>query len=116
MQFDDVTVTRVNAASFLRLLHRVMPLERRFYSLMQRYQNQAGLLSVRWGEFNLHFPGSWLASACDAVYKRPESNNPEFFELLAPLATALRHGAIVDVGAALGMYILNFRALTDRPI
>ncbi|HEY7165099.1 MAG TPA: FkbM family methyltransferase [Candidatus Binatia bacterium] len=116
MQFADQPITPVSSASFLRFLHRALPLERRFLPLLRCYQEDPGLLSVPWGEFQLHFPGSWLPGASDAVYKKPRNNNPEFFDLLAPITATLDWGSIVDVGAALGVYILNFRAITDRPI
>ena len=115
-ELTDAHVTPVKRTKILRLLHRALPLERKFLPLIEAYGSEPGLLSVPWGKFRLHFPSDWLADTCDAIYKAPESNNPEFFELLAPVVGKLQWGCIVDVGAAIGVYILNFRALTTMPM
>ena len=116
MDLKELPVTAVKPSRVMRLMHRVLPLERKLFPLVDGYGNGPGLLSVPWGDFRLHFPRKWLAHVCDAVYKGPHENNPEFFEILAPLVPELEAGTIVDVGAAIGVYILNFRALTNAPI
>src|SRR5215470_5950249 len=88
-------VVPVKATKAMRLLHGAVPLERKFCVLLRRYRNHTGLLSVPWGDFQLHFPSSWLNDVCDAVYKTPHSNQPEFFELIAPLIPNLKRGSIV---------------------
>lgn len=115
-KFERISVTCVRATTMLRLLHRMLPLERRFFALLRGYGAVRGLLSVPWGKFRLHFPSRWLPDVCGAVYKSPKANNPEFFEILAPLISKLNAGSIVDIGAAMGVYILNFRAFTDARI
>jgi FkbM family methyltransferase len=116
MEFEHLEVTPVKRAKVMRLLHRALPLERRLVPMLRDYEVHPGLLSVPWSGFRLHFPSCWLGEVSSAVYKGPRNNNPEFFELLAPMLPRLAPGRVVDVGAAIGVYILNFRALTNAPI
>src|SRR5215468_9081993 len=66
-ELETREVVPVKATKALRLLHGAVPLERKFCVLLRRYRNHTGLLSVPWGDFQLHFPSSWLNDVCDAV-------------------------------------------------
>jgi FkbM family methyltransferase len=70
------------------------------------------LLKVPWEGRWLTISGGWLNLASSAgapVYQSPRHQNPEFFEIVEPLLETLPAGCIVDVGANIGIYTLNFR-------
>ncbi len=102
--------------NLLRLMHRILPLERKFYPLIKGWVRSRGLLNVPWGPWHLHFPAAWLATASELIYKGPEANHPEFYQIIAPELKHLKRGRIVDVGANFGVYVLCFRACCDAPI
>lgn len=107
------------SAWFWRLLHAVLPLEQRLNPLLRRLYGRAGLLRVPWGRFWLTISAAWLGIASSAsapVYRGPRRQNPEFFVILAPCLESLAPGTIVDVGANIGIYTLNFRARSNAPI
>lgn len=110
---------RLHSAWFWRLLHAVLPLEQRLNPLLCAFYGRAGLLRVPWGSFWLTISAAWLdigSSASAAVYRGPRRQNPEFFAILAPRLQTLVPGAIVDVGANIGIYTLDFRERSNAPI
>lgn len=112
-------VRRLRGAVVWRGLQRVLPLGQRFNALIAMFVAPEGLIAVPWGRYRLIVDASWLrvpSTASAPIYRAPRRQNPEFFGLVAPLLEASRKGVIVDVGANIGVYTLNFRELTATPI
>jgi FkbM family methyltransferase len=112
-------IRKLHSAWIWRLLHAVLPIEQRLNPLLCRIYGRAGLLRVPWGKYWLTMSAAWLAmgsSASAPLYRNPRRQNPEFFAILAPRLRSLKPGAIVDVGANIGIYILDFRQCTGAAI
>lgn len=110
---------KVYSAWFWRLLHVAVPFEQRLNPLLRRLFGSDSWLRVPWGGHWLTIDAVWLAigsSASAPLYRGPRRQNPEFFEILSPCLETLARGAIVDVGANIGVYTLNFRRYSDAPI
>lgn len=109
----------LRSAWMWRVLHAVLPLEQRLNPLLRAIYGSDGLLRVPWGRYWLTMSAAWLAigsSASGPLYRGPRRQNPEFFTILAPCLTSLAPGTIVDVGANIGVYTLNFRQFTSAPV
>jgi hypothetical protein len=115
-EHKEIRSVRIESTMQLRLAHRLLPLEKRFYRLISEWERYAGLVSVPWGKHRFECPVSWLKNCGEAIYKSPKTLNPEFFRILAPELRKLKPGSIVDVGANMGIYVLNFRSLSNAPI
>jgi FkbM family methyltransferase len=110
---------KLYSARLWRWLHAVFPLEQRLNPLLRRFYGRDGRLCVPWGRDWLTIDGAWLdigSSASAPLYRGPRSQNPEFFAILAPCLETLARGTIVDVGANIGVYTLNFRCYSDAEI
>jgi FkbM family methyltransferase len=108
--------TAITWAWLYRTAYAILPLIRVYYPLLQKWGRQGGLLSVPWGKYRLSFPAAWLKAAVAHIYQPPAAINPEFFTVIAPALRSLAAGSIVDVGAHMGVYLLNFRACSEAPI
>jgi FkbM family methyltransferase len=97
----------------------VLPLGQRFNPLLARLAGNHLLIAVPWHSCWLTIASAWLKVASSAgapIYQTPRRQNPEFFKLMVPLIDAARGGHIVDVGANIGVYTLNIRAISRAPI
>jgi FkbM family methyltransferase len=115
-EHKHLETTRVDSTTLLRFAHGLLPVEKRFYPLISHWEKYTGLLSVPWSKSRFEFPVSWLKICGETIYKSPKTLNPEFFRILAPELKNLSPGSIVDVGANMGVYVLNFRSLSSAPI
>lgn len=109
----------LRSAWLWRLLHRLLPLGQRYNTLMRLFIAPRGFIAVPWGAHHLSLDAAWLrlaSSASAPIYRDPRRQNPEFFTLLAPMLRAARQGCFVDVGANMGVYTLDARAVSARPI
>lgn len=112
-------VRRVHGVLFWRALQRLLPLGQRFNALIAAFIEPDGLIAVPWDRHWLTIDAGWLrvpSTASAPIYRAPRRQNPEFFALVTPLLAASGPGAIVDVGANIGVYTLNFRELTAAAI
>lgn len=112
-------IRELRSAWMWRVLHAVLPLEQRLNPLLRAIHGSEGLLRVPWGRHWLTISAAWLgvaSSASGPLYRNPRRQNPEFFAILAPCLKTLRPGTIIDVGANIGVYTLNFRQFTNAPI
>lgn len=112
-------VRRMRGAGFWRGLQRALPLGQRFHALIAAFVEPEGLIAVPWDRHRLTLDAGWLrvpSTAAAPVYRAPRRQNPEFFALVAPMLAASGPGAIVDVGANIGVYTLNFRERSAAPI
>ena len=116
MNFSRLPATPINSAWLFRAAYGILPILRMYYPLLKKWGSLGGLLSVPWGRYRLYFPSAWLKTACAMIYKTPVASNPEFFALVAPALRSLNAGSIVDVGANMGAYLLNFRSCSNAPI
>lgn len=110
---------RLRTTFIWRTLNRLLPLRQRFNALIACFVEPRGLIDVPWGRHWLTIDAAWLKIASTAsapIYQAPRRHNPEFFALVAPMLAACGEGAIVDVGANIGAYVLNSRGVTARPI
>jgi FkbM family methyltransferase len=101
------------------LLDAVLPVEQRLNPLLRRIYGTEGLLRVPWRDAWLTMSARWLglsSSASAPLYRDPRRQNPEFFTILAPRLRSLPRGIIVDVGANIGVYTLNFRQFSPAAI
>jgi len=112
-------VRRMRGAGFWRGVHALLPLGQRFNPLIALFTGSGGLIAVPWGRHWLTIDARWLrvpSTAAAPIYRTPRRQNPEFFAFVAPMLAASGPGAIVDVGANIGVYTLNFRGITDAPV
>lgn len=112
-------VRRVRGVRVWRGLKRLLPLGQRFNRLIALCTGSGGLLAVPWGRHWLTIDAAWLrvpSTAAAPIYNTPRRQNPEFFALVSPMLAASGPGAIVDVGANIGVYTLNFREHSAAPI
>ena len=102
-----------------RILHAMLPLGQRFNPLLSWLLGAHGYIAVPWGRYWLTIAAPWLDVASTAsapIYRSPRRQNPEFFSLLGPHLKPSSPGHIVDVGANIGVYVLNIRAATPAPL
>jgi FkbM family methyltransferase len=110
---------KVRSAFVWRALQSLLPLGQRYNALIRCVIAPRGLVAVRWGPHRLTLDAAWLrvpSSASAPIYRGPRRQNPEFFALLAPMLAEAREGLFVDVGANIGVYTLDARAVSARPI
>lgn len=112
---DQLTVTPVTAVESLRLLHKLLPLGHRLFPLVRQYATGNGLVSVPYAGYTLLYPSGWLNMFNTDVIFDGEGNKPEF-TLLQSLLSQASDGAIVDVGANIGEYVLLLRQHSALPI
>lgn len=110
---------KISSPWFWRLLHALLPVEQRLNPLLRRFYGTDGWRRVPCGRHWLTIDAAWFrleSSASAPLYRGPQRQNPEFFEILAPCLEVLPPGTIVDVGANIGVYVLDFRHHTDDAI
>ncbi len=106
---------RLRGVIWLRLLHRMLPLQHRWLWLVRRHLRGSTEATVPWGSFSLTFSTTWRDfSVVSPIFVGP-AMNPEL-RLLKQLAGRAPEGTWVDVGANIGCYVLAFRQLTRGPI
>jgi FkbM family methyltransferase len=112
-------IRQLRSAWIWRLLHIVLPIEQRLNLLLRPIYGSKGLLRVPWCNGWLTISTAWLAmgsSASAPLYRGARRQNPEFFTIMAPRLRSLPPGAIVDVGANIGVYTLDFRQFSRAAI
>jgi FkbM family methyltransferase len=107
-------VRPLRGIKFLRGLHRVVPLGRKYYPLLSLLNSRHDLLTFPFGSYQLLLPAAWRKSVATLLLLQ-DGAVPEF-RLLAPLCRQASKGYLVDVGANMGIYILLMRANSPLPI
>ena len=104
----------IRGEKFLRGLHRILPLGRKYHPLLSAMNGRRGLLAIPFDKSRLVQPAAWakqitnqLLSGMDVV--------PEF-HLLAAVVRQLASGCLIDVGANIGLYTLLLRSVSALPI
>ena len=112
-------IVTLRSTSFWRFVHSVLPLGHRLNKLISMTSKNCTFIKISWDGYWLSLPRAWLdiaSSATAPIYQSPRRQNPEFFEILEPILSALPSGCIVDVGANIGIYTLAFRRRTSAQI
>lgn len=110
-------VTRIRYVKLLRLISKLLPLKHRLKPLVNHYSKLDGLLSVPWGDYQLVFPSSWgqsFSALTNFVFEGRDIQ-PEFI-LLKEIIPTINDGILVDVGAHIGCYVLEFRHYSKLPV
>lgn len=98
----------------LRLLNRILPLGRKYHPLLSLFNPRSGLVGIPFEGRSLVHPITWAKSTA-GLFLAGEHYVPEV-RLLPPLLKPLKGGALVDVGANIGIYPLLFRNHSSLPI
>ncbi len=112
---DRTPITPIQETSALRWLSQLLPLGHRLYPLIQKYAAKGGLLSVPWGNYHLLLPSCWVLPISTWYVFEGRKHIPEF-ALIRRMLPTLPKGAIVEVGANIGYYLLELRHYTDAAI
>lgn len=104
----------VRGAALLRGLHRVVPLGRKYHPLLGLMNPSHGLLSIPFERNRVIQPAAWRKQTATLLLMG-RGMIPEF-SLLAPICRGLKSGAMIDVGANIGLYTLSLRAESPLPI
>ena len=99
---------------FLRRLHRVLPLGRKYHPLVSLFNKSDGFVEIPFDIYKLVYPAAWRKSLTNLLLVGTDVI-PEF-SLLAPVCRRLREGFLIDVGANIGLYSLLLRANSPLPI
>src|ERR1700752_1307432 len=122
--FDHRVLARTEAPDFtpvrgirvLRLINKLLPLRHRLFPLVRKYAKVDGLLSVAWGKYQLLFPSEWHRSfTMTSLIFQGREIIPEA-TLLSSLFSKMNDGTLVDVGAHIGCYVLEFPNYSSQPI
>lgn len=112
--FFEREIRPLRGERLLRVLHRGLPLGRKYHPLVSLLNSRHGLISIPFGRHRLVQPAAWRKQIAN-ILLCGESVVPEF-KLLASLIRELRDGVVLDVGANIGLYTLLLRSVTDRTI
>lgn len=104
----------VRGTALLRGLHRVLPLGRKYNPLLKLLNTSHGLVSIPFDHSRVVQPAAWSKQTTTLLLMGREFI-PEF-SLLAPICRQLKSGALIDVGANIGLYTLSLRAESLLPI
>ncbi len=107
-------VSPLRGAGLIRSLNAAIPLGRRYHPLLGLLNRHHGLLSVPFGTHQLLQPAIWRKQLTNYLLYG-ERFLPEL-RLLADLVREVSAGAVLDVGANVGMYTLFLRSVTNLPI
>lgn len=110
----SVAIPPLGGAGVLQALNRVLPLGRKYHPLLSLFNGSGGLVGIPFAGRRLVHPIAWRKSTAGLLLAG-EHYVPEV-RLLPSLIRPLRDGALVDVGANIGIYPLLFRNLSDLPI
>ena len=104
----------LRGVALLRALQAVLPLGRKYHPLLAALNGRRGLAALPFAGRALVHPLAWGKSATGLLLAG-EAYVPEV-KLLPALLRPLKGGALVDVGANIGIYPLLFRASSSLPV
>lgn len=107
-------VRPLKGAGLLRFLNGILPVGRKYHPVLSLLNGRRGLAAVPFAGGELVHPLDWGKSAT-GIFLAGENYVPEV-RLLPPLLQSLKQGALVDVGANIGIYPLLFRQNSRLPI
>ena len=107
-------VRAVRGEKFLRGLHRILPLGRKYHPLLSAMNGRRGLLAIPLDQCRLVQPAAWAKQITNQLLNGIDVV-PEF-SLLAPRVRQLSTGYLIDVGANIGLYTLLLRSVSSLPI
>ncbi|MEI6356113.1 MAG: FkbM family methyltransferase, partial [Verrucomicrobiota bacterium] len=107
-------VRPLSGVALLRALQAVLPLGRKYHPLLAALNGRRGLAALPFAGRALVHPLAWGKSATGLLLAG-EAYVPEV-KLLPALLRPLKGGALVDVGANIGIYPLLFRASSSLPV
>ena len=106
-------VRALRGADFVRGMNRLLPLGRKYCSLIRVLNGSDGLAAVPFGPYSLILPAAWTKSLTQLLLSRGVVAE---FELLKPLCRSLPPGLLIDAGANIGLYTLLLRSVSSLPI
>jgi FkbM family methyltransferase len=109
------TIRPLRGEKFLRQLHHILPLGRKYHPLVSLFNRPDGFIEIPFGIYKLVYPAAWRKSLANHLLVGADVI-PEFRLLLAPICSQLHKGCLVDVGANIGLYTLLMRANSKLPI
>ena len=104
----------VRGEKFLRGLHRLLPLGRKYHPLLSALNGRRGLLAIPFDQCRLVQPAAWAKQITNQLLNGGDVV-PEF-SLLAARVRQLTSGHLIDVGANIGLYTLLLRSVSSLPI
>ncbi len=104
----------LRGAGFLRGLHRVLPLGRKYYPLVGALNPRHGLLAVPFDKYHVLHPAQWTKAITKKLLFGTDVI-PECSHFI-PLCRQATNGALIDLGANTGLYTLLMRANSRLPI
>jgi FkbM family methyltransferase len=108
------SVRPVRGEKLLRGLHRLLPLGRKYGALFGLLNSRHDLVAVPFAGYHLVYPAIWRKAAVTQLLVGVDVV-PEF-RLLAAACGQLREGALIDLGANVGLYTLLLRSASPLPI
>ncbi len=113
MDYEE-SIQPLRGENTLRILHRILPLGRKYHPILTLFNKRQGLIAV---PFAMHFvitPASWGKQIVN--YLLTGSDFIPEISLLEPLCRNLKEGIILDIGANTGLYVLFIRNYSNLPI
>lgn len=107
-------VRPLRGAGLLRALNAALPIGRNYHPLLALLNGRRGLAALPFAGHALVLPLAW-GKAATGLLLAGEAYVPEV-KLLPALLRPLKDGALVDVGANIGIYPLLFRASSSLPV
>jgi FkbM family methyltransferase len=107
-------VRPVRGEKLLRGLHRLLPLGREYGALFGLLNSRHDLVAVPFAGYHLVYPALWRKAAVTQLLVGVDVV-PEF-RLLAAARGQFTQGALIDLGANVGLYTLLLRSVSPQPI
>ena len=111
----SASIAGIRSVDALTGLCRVAPLQHRLFPLLRTFLPDHGLIAVPFAGASMLYPAAWVGPYNASHLFGLHQLFPERRLFEATLAAA-PSGAVVDVGANLGVYVLMARTVTRAPI
>ena len=110
----EVPIRPLRGGGLVRLLNWILPLNRKWHPVLSCCNSGRDLVVFPFADAGLVIPAAWR-KGLTAYFLAGVNTVPEF-RLMREICQDLEPGAVVDVGANMGLYVVLTRSVTDRPI
>jgi len=111
---EQVPIRELRGVGLARALNFILRLNRKWHPLLTCFNGSHDLVRIPFSGYELVHPAAWRKELT-AYLLAGENTVPEF-KLMRRLLQDLPPGAVVDVGANMGLYVLLIRSMTSAPI